>query len=125
MSEDTFYVSNKVCIVDGEKNVLLLQNPNESWELPGGHVHHGEDPGEALNREVLEETSCSLHDVVLVTSYSHEDIITLFWRGRIRGDVSVSDEHIDAAWVAESQLESVDVKHGDALRDVIRELLPA
>jgi ADP-ribose pyrophosphatase YjhB (NUDIX family) len=49
-----------VCIEDGR--VLLARYvPAEgetSWTLPGGRVEHGEDPFDAVIREVAEETGC-------------------------------------------------------------------
>jgi ADP-ribose pyrophosphatase YjhB (NUDIX family) len=50
-----------VCIEDGR--VLLARHvPPEgesSWTLPGGRVEHGEDPFDAVIREVAEETGCA------------------------------------------------------------------
>ena len=51
-------------IQDGER-VLLLQRPADdfrggAWELPSGKVDPGEDLGEALRREVAEETGLSV-----------------------------------------------------------------
>ncbi|WP_063042971.1 NUDIX hydrolase [Nocardia pseudovaccinii] len=49
-----------VCIEDGR--VLLARHvPPEgesNWTLPGGGVEHGEDPFDAVTREVGEETGC-------------------------------------------------------------------
>ncbi|MEU8764320.1 NUDIX domain-containing protein [Streptomyces sp. NPDC048659] len=47
-----------VCIDDGQ--VLLARHVSQSgastWTLPGGRVEHGEDPFDAVIREVAEET---------------------------------------------------------------------
>ncbi|MFF1745709.1 NUDIX hydrolase [Streptomyces mirabilis] len=49
-----------VCIED--RRVLLVRsvssNGESSWALPGGRVEHGEDPFNAVIREVAEETGC-------------------------------------------------------------------
>ncbi|MFV0131534.1 NUDIX hydrolase [Streptomyces sp. HMX112] len=50
-----------VCIDDGR--VLLARhippNGESNWTLPGGRVEHGEDPFDAVIREVAEETGCA------------------------------------------------------------------
>ncbi|MFB6983102.1 NUDIX hydrolase [Streptomyces scopuliridis] len=49
-----------VCIEDGR--VLLARHVpakgESNWTLPGGGVEHGEDPFDAVIREVAEETGC-------------------------------------------------------------------
>lgn len=35
--------------------VVLLHNPRDEWELPGGKLEPGEDPARCVEREILEE----------------------------------------------------------------------
>jgi 8-oxo-dGTP diphosphatase len=50
-----------VCMADGR--VLLARHVSpagvSTWTLPGGRVEHGEDPFDAVIREVAEETGCA------------------------------------------------------------------
>ena len=45
-------------LIQNEEILLVKQNvsSNRSWSLPGGRVEHGETIGEALIREIQEET---------------------------------------------------------------------
>jgi 8-oxo-dGTP pyrophosphatase MutT (NUDIX family) len=50
-----FPVSVKGVAVQGGK-VLLLENERDEWELPGGKLELGEDPGDCVVREISEES---------------------------------------------------------------------
>ncbi|MEV0177232.1 NUDIX domain-containing protein [Streptomyces sp. NPDC050803] len=49
-----------VCIEDGRVLIARHVSPKgeSTWTLPGGRVEHGEDPFDAVIREVAEETGC-------------------------------------------------------------------
>ena len=50
-----------VCMEDGRVLLARHVSPRASrnWTLPGGRVEHGEDPFDAVIREVAEETGCA------------------------------------------------------------------
>ncbi len=52
----TYRISVKAVIKDDAGRVLLGREKDGSWELPGGGLEHGENPKEALAREIAEET---------------------------------------------------------------------
>lgn len=55
---DTFYrVSLKAIIRNEKGEVLVVQERENAWGLPGGGVDHSETPEEALARELLEEAA--------------------------------------------------------------------
>jgi len=55
----TFRATAKAVIhVNG--GVLLIRKPNGMWDLPGGRMDAGEEPWQALAREVAEETGLEL-----------------------------------------------------------------
>lgn len=56
----TYRISVKAIIKDAEARILLLRKKDGSWELPGGGLEHGEDPKEALSREITEETGMTV-----------------------------------------------------------------
>ena len=54
-----FPVSVKGVLLEGDRVVLLLNERNE-WELPGGRLERGEDPGACLAREFAEELGAEI-----------------------------------------------------------------
>jgi 8-oxo-dGTP diphosphatase len=88
---DTIVVSAGVVIEHGR--VLLTQRKAGThlagaWEFPGGKVKPGEDPREALARELAEELGIetTVHEVLEVTfhRYSERAVLLIFYRAARR-----------------------------------------
>lgn len=115
-----FSLSVKMIVQDDRGNCLLLKrsmaskgNPGK-WDFPGGKMDTGETFDQALLREVREETGLEATITgVAGTAYSESPthrVIYLIMEGRAQpGDVLLSDEHEQYAWVEAAQLHEMDV----------------
>jgi 8-oxo-dGTP diphosphatase len=116
MSMHTVLVAAGVIIERGR--VLLTQRKSGThleglWELPGGKVQPGEDPREALRRELEEELGIevSVGEIVDVTFHRYEDahkavLLLFFEAARVAG--SADPRAVDVAafeWAAAQGLE--------------------
>jgi 8-oxo-dGTP pyrophosphatase MutT (NUDIX family) len=92
-------VSVKGVLLLGDR-VVLVKNPRDEWELPGGRVDPGEDHAQALVREFAEELSVAIEVGEFVDEYlfevipgRHVQIVT--YGCRLAGEFAprLSDEH--------------------------------
>lgn len=102
-------------IVEGGR-VLLTQRKRGShlegmWEFPGGKVEEGEDPKDALARELREEIGVDVDvgDIVDVTFHAYEtkSVLLLFYRATRRAG-SPEPRAIDVAafdWADQTALD--------------------
>ena len=64
----TFYrVSVKALVFDHEDRLLVMQNRDGTWELPGGGWEHGETLDNCLRREIHEELGVDVSRIDLST----------------------------------------------------------
>ena len=113
-----------LAIIEREGNILMLQrkdtNPmwDRKWEFPGGKIERGEEVGETLVREVLEETGLALaeshameihhHDWPLPTHTLHVEIHPFACLAG-KGDVQIEiDKAYEGRWVPIEEVESYD-----------------
>ena len=120
MPNKPYALSVKVVILEKSGCCLLLKrslndrwNPGK-WEFPGGKVEPGEQFDEALLRETMEETGLiiSLIRVVGATEFELLDrkVAEIIMEGHLEsGEVHLSNEHDDYAWVALRELTSMDL----------------
>lgn len=120
MSEKPFALSVKVVIRDEAGRCLLVKRSQSSkgnpgkWEFPGGKAELGEKFDEALLREVVEETALTV-TLQRVAGAAESELPTkrvayLIMEARLEsGEVRLSSEHDDYAWVALRDLNSMDL----------------
>lgn len=69
LTQPRFAVTAGAVIVDESGRVLLLghtMRKGSGWGIPGGFIHAGEQPVEAIRRELREETGLEIEEVELV-----------------------------------------------------------
>jgi 8-oxo-dGTP diphosphatase len=115
-------------------DVLIAKRPPgrplaELWEFPGGKVEQGEEPEEALIRELKEELGIEIAKADLApltfASHAYPDFHLLMpvyrcarWRGR-----ATALEGQDLLWVRPHQLDGYDMPPADEpLKRAFREL---
>ncbi|WP_299034563.1 NUDIX domain-containing protein [uncultured Pseudokineococcus sp.] len=106
----------------GDRVLLAHRSPGREfypdvWDLPGGHVEPGEDPREALARELGEELGINasvfgepvgrlLADDLVMDVWVVEE-----WRGGVTN--RAPDEHDDLAWCGAADLDGRALAHPD------------
>src|SRR5579863_10407626 len=127
----TVLVAAGILIEDGR--VLVTQRRagthlEGSWEFPGGKVEPGEDPREALRRELREEigVEASVGEIVDVTFHRYEDadkaVLLLFFEAK-RSPSSPEPRAIDVAavrWAAAGEMAPEDFPPADV--EVLRKV---
>src|SRR5262249_39276476 len=99
--------------VDAEGRVLLARRAVDPakglWDLPGGFVDEGEEPVEALVRELREETGLEIEPVSLLGTFSDwygegpgtRATLVLVWLARVvSGRQQPADDVSELGWFA-------------------------
>ncbi len=97
------------------------------WEFPGGKVAPGEDPEEALVRELREELAIEARVLAPVTFAIHREpgrrILLLFFEATIVEGTATPLENQTLRWVEPADLDGLDTPPADAA--IIRRLRDA
>jgi len=106
-------VAVKVVISCGEKILLVRgMGKNESFDLPGGHLHQDELPQLAIVREVQEELGIAITvgDIFYSNQFFHpgpqKQTLMLVYKASVTGDVVNFDttELSEVVWVTKEEL---------------------
>ena len=71
LSHPRFAVTAGAIVTDNRGRVLLLKHrfrPGSGWGMPGGFIEEGEQPEEALRRELREEIGLEIEKLKLFTT---------------------------------------------------------
>lgn len=115
-----------VLVRDDEARVLLIKHPHRGWELPQGHVEHGEDLIAAAGREVLEESGYEIEIDRLLAIFSKlapepSAVIFGFSAHISGGDATTSEESLEVGWFDEGV--AVEMPEHPVNRERLQQLL--
>ncbi len=107
-----FTASAGAVVIDERGRVLLLKHvfrPGAGWGIPGGFIGKGEQPEEAVRREVLEETGVELESVELALARTVKNVnhLEIIFRCRARGQQKAEARSLEINrldWFALDQL---------------------
>jgi ADP-ribose pyrophosphatase YjhB (NUDIX family) len=117
-------------VTDTDDQVLLIhRTDNDRWALPGGGIELGESAGEALIREVREETGIDVEVTGIVGIYSDPRHVIAYDDGEVRqqfslcftaqptgGTLTNSSESREVRWVPVADIEALDMHPAQRLR---------
>ena len=110
---------SKAVITKEDGALLLLRSTGQKfpgkWDLPGGHIHVGEDPKDGLIREVREETGITLSEPI---ERLYEEGNITFYRAQMPDEkVTLSHEHDDHKFVTKENIpENISGKFARAIK---------
>tara|TARA_B100000073_G_scaffold285966_1_gene247604 strand:- start:119 stop:541 length:423 start_codon:yes stop_codon:yes gene_type:complete len=99
----------KAVLINDEDKVLILRSSDKNekhageWDLPGGHIHEGEDDIDGLKREVKEETALDIASPEMIL---HDGRKKFYKTRSYSGTIELSDEHTEYEWVTVGELDS-------------------
>jgi 8-oxo-dGTP diphosphatase len=111
-TQPRFQVTAGAVVVNEEGRVLLLKHvfrPGSGWGIPGGFLEKGEQPEEALRRELREETGLELEsvEIAFVRTHRRPARVEIIYRCRAQGEVKLDGYEIRSGdWFAADQLPS-------------------
>ncbi len=106
-----FRLHASVVVCDGAR-ILLVQEAKAvcrgKWNLPGGHIDHGEEIPVAAARELREETGLELSMMGLIGIYRGDQSFRFVFRAEIEGNEPVAgDEILAVCWMTVGEAEKL------------------
>ncbi len=137
MSETTYFVAAVAAIIfKGDRILAMKRSVNKDagpglWETLSGRIEAGEDPLDALQREIDEECGLTVEiDPRPVKSYhasrnGHPMILIIYRARYLSGSVKRSEEHDEHAWLTPDEFADISTLHRlvDAVHEAAK--LPA
>ena len=109
-----FRLHASTVVLDADGRLLLVQEQKAAshgkWNLPGGHVDHGESPVAAAIRETAEETHLSVQPQYMVGIYSGKRAVRFVCVARHDGkaEPKAGDEILAVRWFAPAEIVAMD-----------------
>ncbi|MDQ6788784.1 MAG: NUDIX hydrolase [Acidobacteriota bacterium] len=100
LTQRKFTVSAAAIITNEKNEVLLLDHvlrPFSNWGIPGGFLEAGEQPEQAVRREILEETGLQLENIKLLQARTNNRHVEIVFRAFASGKAEAKSREINAA----------------------------
>ena len=107
-------------VLDDEGRVLLARRKSEPyagrWDMPGGFLEEGEDPLQAIRRELAEETGLEVEPEHFVGTFVDDygdpeggSVLNLVWNAKVvRGEMAADDDVSELRWFTPQELPAED-----------------
>ena len=123
------YTVGAVCLIEHDDEVLFLWQPHRrGWTLPGGLLGWGEEPEEAVRREVLEEVGLAIDpgEPLAFGVHASTQQIDVIYRVRVpeRPEIALATEARKARWWRLEELAETDLETRRILDQVRRAVEP-
>lgn len=123
-TQQKFTVSVAAIIINEKEEVLLLDHVlrlTSSWGIPGGFVNGGEQPEDALKRELREETGLELNNIKFFRVRTINRHIEILFRAEAKGNAEVKSREINAVgWFTMDKLPE---KMNEGQKSVVKKVL--
>ena len=110
--EPRFAITAGAVVLNKERHVLLLKHvfrKGSGWGIPGGFLEKGEQPEEAVRRELREEAGVEIDraEIVLVRTLKRPQQLEIIFRCRAREETAAHSQNFEiksAEWFAPNAL---------------------
>lgn len=99
-TQHTFTASAGALITNSKNEILLLDHvlrPKSGWGIPGGFMNHGEQPEQAIAREIMEETGLEITNIKMIRARTINRHIEILFSAEAEGRPEVLSREIKTA----------------------------